>query len=361
MDIFKTLQQLSETPGPSGYEEEIRSVVTKLWQPYVQTIHSDRVGSLTALKEGQGTDPRPRILLAAHMDEIGLMVKQIVEYNDYGFLRITPVGGVDRRHLYGQMVTVHGQRPLKGIIGNLPERMLPRTKRNKPFDYETLLIDVGLPLEEVEALVSVGDFVSFQQPIRKLSSQITTGKALDNRASITAVTYCLDYLQNRHHIWDVLAIATCQEETALLGAFTSAYAQRPDIAIAIDVTFGKGPGASGAGIFSLGDGPAIGLGPNVHPGMYEAINKTAQTLEMKVHPEPHYRASGTDAFGLQIARDGIPTGIISIPLRYMHTMVETVHLKDIERTGRLLGEFITQLDDTFMAELAKTMLGKDEQ
>lgn len=359
MDIFKHLQTLTETPGPSGYEQPVARVIEEAWRPHVDSFIRDRVGNLIALKQGQGREPRPRLLLAAHMDEIALMVSQIESHNGYGFLRLTNVGGVDVRHLYGQLVTVHGRRDLPGMLGSLPASMLPEDKRDKAFGFEELVADVGLPLDEVETQVSVGDFVSFRQPLRRLLGNRVAGKALDNRASVAAVTVCLEYLAGRRHEWDVVAVATAQEETRLLGAFTSAYAQQPEAAVAIDVTFGKGPGASDEQTFELGSGPVLDLGPNVHPGMYQALKDAAKELEMKFETGTHSRASGTDAFGLQIAREGIPTGLVSIPLRYMHTMVESLDTADVERCGRLLGEFIARLDDQFLHKLAAGLMEGD--
>lgn len=359
MDIFKHLQRLTEIPGPSGYEQAIANTIEEAWRPYVDRFTRDRVGNLVAVKQGQAPEPRPRLLLAAHMDEIALMVSAIEEHNAYGFLRVTNVGGVDIRHLYGQLIMVHGRRDLPGVLGSLPASMLPEEKRGKPFGFEELVADVGLPLDEVKALVSIGDFVSFRQPLRRLLGTRVAGKALDNRASVAAVTVCLEYLQGRRHEWDAVAVATAQEETRLLGAFTSAYAQQPQAAVAVDVTFGKGPGASDEQTFELGGGPVLELGPNVHPGMYQALKDAAAALEMKFDTSTHSRASGTDAFGLQIAREGIPTGIVSIPLRYMHTMVESLDTTDVERCGRLLGEFIARLDGDFLEKLAASLMEGD--
>jgi putative aminopeptidase FrvX len=364
MDVFKHLKVLSETPGPSGLEKQVAEVIQDSWKPLVDEIDLDRVGSLVAIKKGQGTNPRSRILLAAHMDEIGLMVKQVLSLNDSedssGFLRITGVGGVDRRHLFGQTVVVHSSAgpELIGILGSLPAWKLPENKRNKPFDFDDLVVDTGKKYGELKKLVSVGDFVSFRQPLRKLLNSRAAGKALDNRTSVASITFCLEKLSRRSHDWDVIAVATAQEETKLLGAFTSAYELNPDLAIALDVTFGKGPGASDDRTFAIGDGPTLGLGPNFHPGVHKALKETADSLEMKVHTEPDSGSGGTDAFGLQIARSGIPTGLISIPLRYMHTMVESVALVDVERAGRLLAEFIVRLDDKFLDKIAGEMMDK---
>ncbi len=356
METFKLLQTLTETAAPSGYEKEIANVIQAIWEPYVDEQFTDKVGSLIAIKKGNGTSPRRRILLAAHMDEIALMVHRIVEHNGNGFLRVTNIGGVDVRHLYGQIVMVHGKENMIGVLGSLPSRMLAPERRNKPFGYEELVVDVGMSIDKVNSQISVGDFISFRQPLRKLMGKRVTGKSLDNRASVAAVTMALEYLNGRSHSWDVVAVATAQEETRLLGAYTSAYSQRPDAAIAIDVGFGKGPGATGEGCFELGGGLPLDVGPNVHPGMFEALRETAVSLEMKTHITTHQRGSGTDAFGLQVAREGIPTGLISIPLRYMHTMVESIDMRDVERSGRLMGEFIARLDDQFLDKLRDGMM-----
>lgn len=370
MDLFKTLRKLTETAGPSGREIDTATTIVDLWQPLADEVRQDRMGNVIAIKRGDGEGQRHRLLLAAHMDEIALMVKQLVSYPEEeastgsaqvaGFLRVTSVGGVDLRHLYGQQVLVHGRRELPGIIGALPPHLMPEERKDKPYNYDELVVDTGLSLAELRELVAVGDFVTFRQPLRRLLNQRVTGKALDNRASVAALTVSLDYLQGRQHVWDVMCVATIQEETRLLGAFTSAYAEQPDLAVAIDVTFGKGPGAKDGTVFELNDGPTLGLGPNVHPGVYQALKDAATALEMKVHVDPHTRASGTDAFGLQIARAGIPTGLVSIPLRYMHTMVETVALKDVRRSGRLLGEFAARLDADFLDTLARDMMEADQ-
>ena len=356
MDTFDILKQLTETPGPSGYEQPIAEAIRTLWQPLADEVFVDRLGSLLALKKGSGAEPRPRLLLAAHMDELGLMVTQLVEHGGYGFLRTLPLGGVDRRQLYGQLAVVHGKRPLKGIIGALPSSMLPEERRDGAYGYDDLMVDVGLPMTELESLVSVGDVVTFHQPLRKLQGKRVTGKALDNRASVTAVTVCLEALQGRVHQWDVVAVATVQEEVGLVGAYTATFAQNPDAAIAIDVGFGKGPGANGYETFELGGGPMIGFGPNVHPGLFKGLKDAAAALEMTVHTEPHSRYSGTDAMATHITRAGTPTGLVSMPLRYMHTMVESADLTDIERCGRLLAEFIVRLEPDFIATLTEEMM-----
>lgn len=364
MKTLNLLKEFSELPGPSGYETRISERLREIWQPLADELDLDRVGSLAALKNGHGKKPRSKIMLAAHMDEIGLMVTKIEANSDdrSGFLRVTSVGGVDRRQIYGQIVIVHGsassKRDLVGVIGSLPGRMLPSKRRNKTYRYDDLVVDVGLSGAELKEYVSVGDFVSFQQPLRKLLNKRVTGKAFDNRVSIVVVTKSLEILSRRDHEWDIVAVATAQEETALLGAYTSAFTHEPDIAIAVDVTFAKGPGVTESTAYGLGDGPTIGIGPNTHPGLHQALRDCADKLEMKVHVEPHARMSGTDAMGLQIARKGIPTGMVSVPIRYMHSSIETVSLIDLKRAARLIAEFIAELDGGFLAEMSRKLMEK---
>jgi putative aminopeptidase FrvX len=359
MNVRKIIKRLSQAPGPTGNEFAAAEITSKIWEPYVDDIEIDRLGSVIARVKGVNSQSPRRILLAAHLDEIGLMVKKIVANNDpnnsYGFLRLTKLGGVDIRHLYGQAVKVHGSgdgsQELVGVIGSLPARMLPPSRRKKAFGFDDLVVDVGLPLADVERLVRVGDFISFRQPVRRLLNGRITGKALDNRASIAALAVCLSELSSRRHQWDVVVMATAQEETSFLGAYTGGHTVVPDIAIAVDVTVAKGPGNTDASVIALGAGPIIGIGPNIHPGVLAKLKQVALTIDLTVHLEPHTRSSGTDAYALQIVRDGIPTGVVSIPLRNMHSMVEIAAIRDVKRTGRFLAEFVTRLDSDFYDRL----------
>jgi len=178
------------------------------------------------------------------------------------------------------------------------------------------------------------------------------GHSLDDRAAVAALTCCLDILQERLHVWDVWTVATVQEEETFAGAITSAYELRPQMAIAVDVTFARGANDGGnTRTFPLGEGITIGWGPNIHPALHKKLKDLAEKLEIPHAFEPIPRHSGTDAMGLQTVRAGVPTAVVSIPLRYMHTVVEMVALKDIRRAGRLLAEFITSLKADSAEEL----------
>ncbi|MGD8397416.1 MAG: M20/M25/M40 family metallo-hydrolase [Anaerolineae bacterium] len=348
MEIIALLKRLSEASGVSGYETQVREIVLDVFAPYADEVHTDTLGNVIAVRRGTGPEPRPAAMIATHMDEIGLIVSEM----DKGYLHFEQVGGYDDRVLLGQEVTVHGRRDLPGIIGARPPHVLPQSERDKPIPSNKLLIDVGLPPEALPDVVRVGDLITMRRGLTELQGGLAAGKALDNRASVTAAAVCLEELSRMRHTWDVYAVATVQEEVGVKGAITSAYGLAPDIAIAVDVTFGKQPSTPDERTFEVGKGPVIAVGPNNHPKIRQALVDAAKALEMDCHLEPEPRPGGTDAYALQITRQGIPTGLVSIPLRNMHTPVETVSTKDIERVGRLLAAFLLRLDDQFLDSLA---------
>jgi putative aminopeptidase FrvX len=348
VDIIPLLKRMTETPGVSGYEHQVRDLVMEEFGRWADEVRTDTMGNVIALKRGNGKEPRPAIMLATHMDEIGLIVSEL----EKGFVHFQQVGGYDDRVLLGQEVMVHGRRDLPGIIGGRPPHVLPAGERNKPIPYDKLLIDVGLAPQEVEAQVRVGDLVTMNRSMVALEGGLVSGKAMDNRASVAAAAVCLEDLGGRRHQWDVYAVATVQEEIGLKGAITSTYGLQPDVAIAIDVTFAKQPGTPDEQTYELGKGPTIGCGPNFHPKLQQALTEAAKGLEMGYQIEPAARVGGTDAVAQQISRAGIPTALLSIPLRSMHSPIETVSVKDVERVGRLLAAFIAGLDETFMDTLA---------
>ncbi|HEX2623052.1 MAG TPA: M42 family metallopeptidase [Phototrophicaceae bacterium] len=353
LDVKQHLKALVETHAPSGHESPIRVIVREAWHDLTDEFTEDRLGSLVGIKratrstEGQSatsTSPARRVMLAAHMDEIGLMVRDIVD----GFLYVHRISGVDNRVMPAQPVLVHGKRPLPGIVATVPPHLLTADARRKYPTMNELIVDVGLPADEVAELVQIGDLITPDVPLLELQGRQIAAKALDDRACVAAITVCLDLLKGMQHSWDVYATATVQEETGLYGAKTAAYMIRPDIAIALDVTFGKQSGVDADSSSEVGGGPVIGLGPNFHLKLNEQIRKTAKYHEIRLQDEPINGNSGTDAWAIQVSQGGVPTGLLSIPIRNMHSPVETVDLRDIERTGRLLAHFIAGLSGDFL-------------
>jgi tetrahedral aminopeptidase len=349
LDLLAHVKALSAPPGLSGYEGPVRAVIRAAWEPLTDEQHEDRLGSYWAMHRGRGAEPRPRLMLAAHMDAIGMMVTR----REGEFLRVTAIGGIDPRVLPGQLVTVHGREDLPGVIAAPPPFLLPKAKRDNVTPLGELLIDTGLPAARLAKLAQTGDLVSFAQPPVELLNEQLAAKSLDNRASVAALTACLDALQGRPHAWDIFAVATVQEEVGLRGAGTSAYSLKPDLAVAVDVTYGSDAATREFAhrTLPLGSGPALGLGPNIHAGLFAAFQACAGRAEIPYTVEAMPGHSGTDAFAIQVAREGIPTMVVSIPVRNMHTPVEVVAIKDIARTGRLLAEFAASLDDQFLTGL----------
>jgi tetrahedral aminopeptidase len=347
-NILPFLKSLLSVSGLSGYETPATNLIETEWRPLVDELNLSRLGSIHGFKRGAGADPRPSIMLAAHMDAIGLMVTQVED----GFLRITSVGGVDPRILPGQSVMVHTDKEdLPGVIAMPPAKLLPDGAGDGVVGISHLLVDVGLLPSKVASLVHVGDLVSFGTEAVEMSGEIVSGHSIDNRASVAALTLCLQELQSRLHAWNVWAVATVQEEINLAGSSTSAFHLKPDLAIAIDTTFAKGPGANDWQAFPLGKGPTFGHGPNIHPYLFKQFKELAERLEIPYATEVMPKSSGTDGMAMQITAEGIPNFVLSTPIRYMHTPVEMVALKDIQRVGRLLAEFIAGLEPDFISTI----------
>jgi len=338
-DFLPFLRSLLSAPGLSGYETPVMSLVQEQWKPLTDETRLSRIGSLEALKRGQG-EKRPALMIAAHMDAIGLMVTALRG----SFLQVTQIGGVDPRILPGTPVVAHGRQPWPGVVVMPPARALAPGSADGVLALNQLLVDVGLTARELAEQIQVGDLVSFDTQPVELAGEAISGHSLDNRASVAALTLALQELQGRKHLWDVWAVATVQEEVTLGGAGTSAFGLRPQAAIAVDVTFAKGPGANDWQTFPAGKGPTLAMGPNMHPALYQRLKETAERMEIPFQTEVTPRHSGTDAYAMQVAAEGIPTMVIGIPLRYMHTPVEVVALKDIQRAGRLLAAFISGLE-----------------
>ena len=347
IDLQKHLKDMISVSGLSGFEAPIREVIEQAWAPLTDEISVSKIGSLHGLKKGQGQDPRKRVLISVHMDAIGMMVTYIQD----GLLRVTEIGGIDHRILPGQPVVVHGKEDLPGIIVQPPGFLLPKSSGDGPVAMTHLLVDVGLYKDEVAEKIRIGDTVSYAQPPLDLSGDAMAGHTMDNRTSVAAATLCLEALQSRIHDWDVWAVASVQEEETLGGALTSPFDIRPDIAIIVDVCFAKGAGSNDWNSLPFGGGVGIGYGPNIHPALYEMFEKKAKELEIPFNRDLMPKMSGTDAMAVQVVAEGIPCAVLGIPLRYMHTPVETVSLKDIRRTGRLMAEFITDLTPDTLEQL----------
>ena len=347
MELFALLKLLSEANGVSGHEDRVRDIVRRKMKPCCDDIREDAMGNLIGLRRGfqSGVKNRRSIMIAGHMDEIGFMVTKIED----GFIRFTQVGGYDVRILPGQLVNVHGRRTLPGVIGALPPHLAGSGGGVTPMDE--LFIDVGMSAKEVAKHISIGDWATIDAPCAKLEGDYVCGKTFDDRAGVAAVLICLDELSRMDHIWDVFGVATVQEEIGIRGAATSTFGVAPDIGVATDVGFGKQPGVPEDRAEILGKGPTMTIGPNIHPALFKHFKDTAKEHEIPVQESVTGGGTGTDANAMQITRSGIPTMLFSIPIRNMHTPIETVNTKDLWRCGRLMALAIAAMDKNFMDKL----------
>lgn len=329
------IKKLSDMRGISGFEYRITPKIADMFREYADDVTIDTMGNVIAVKKC-GRDNAPKIMIEAHCDEIGLMVKKIT---DEGFITFTNVGGVDKRILPSAEVVIHGKEDIYGVIGIKPDYL---QESGKTAEMKAMAIDTGLCADKVKELVSVGDSITFPQSVGALGENQFSGKSLDDRASLAAVLDVMKNLQTEQLDFDVYAVAAVQEEVGCRGAKTAAFAINPDIAIAIDVTHGITPDNS-EDAFDLGCGAVISVGPNLHPKLTKRLFKTAQEHDIKAETEVDGGDTGTDAWEIQVSQAGIATALLSLPLKYMHTPVETIAVSDAEAVSKLLTAFIKDL------------------
>ncbi len=333
---MELLRKLSEAPGIPGYEASVRAIVAEALEGHVDTMEVDALGNLIAHKCGEG----PVVVIAGHMDEIGFLVRHVDENS--GFLRIEPMGGFDPVTLVSQRVRVHTKDgDLIGCIGRKATHILTEEERKKPLEIKDLSVDLGLAPEQVKTRVAVGDTVTLLQEFLQYGD-IVSGKALDDRLGVYVGIEALKRATNP--TCDIFLVGTTQEEVGLRGARVAGQALDPDIGIALDVTVAADtPGVPEQDqITQLGRGAAIKVKDSAsisHPGLVRAMKRLAEERSIPYQMEILPRG-GTDAGGLQLANDGAAVITISIPTRYVHSVIETAHKTDIEACIQLLAAFL---------------------
>ncbi len=328
------LTELCETPGTSGREERIREVVRRELEPVCEAVEVDPVGNLIARRPGRGG---PRVMLAAHLDEIGFMVTHI---EDGGFLRMLPLGGFDPKTLSAQRVVVHGREDLLGILGSRPVHIMSDEEKRRPPKLEDFYVDLGLPEDRVRELVRPGDVVTRERRMERLGDLVTC-KSLDNRAGLYVMVQAMKALDQ--HDCEIVAVATVQEEVGLRGARVATARVRPDVGLAIDITLANdGPGAKPhERITQLGAGAAVKVYDSsaiVPREMVDHLVATAQARGIEHQMEIMSRG-GTDTRELQLSGDGAVAGCVSIPTRYVHQVVEACHPADLDACVALVAAF----------------------
>jgi putative aminopeptidase FrvX len=332
------LQKLSNAHGVSGWEGSVSDIIKKELNASVDEMMSDTLGNLIAVRRGDGFS----VMLAAHMDEIGMMVKYI---DEKGFIRFAALGGWYAPTLYNQRVVLYGgKKPVYGVVGGKPPHAMDEEERKKPLKTDDMFIDIGVNSpEEAKALgIEIGTPITMDRELTPLAGSRVTGKAFDNRVGVTLLIRTMQQLETPHTIY---AVCTVQEEVGLKGARTSAFTLDPDCAIALDVTFtGDHPGMDKKqSTLEMGKGPGISLIDAAGRGlissrsMVDWIRKTAERNKIPYQLKVGVGGS-TDAAAIYLTKGGIPSTTINVPARYIHSPVEVVDLQDIESSVALLVE-----------------------
>ena len=339
MNLQEMIVKLCQAPGPSGFEAPARDVAEELLRPYVDETWTDTMGNLIGVRRCGQEDAR-KLMLNAHIDEIGL----IVTGYEKGFLRFATLGGVDPRMLPAREVRVLTQEQLYGVIDTMPPHVLSSEDMNKSIDVDKLFIDVGLTEEGVKK-IPLGTPVVFAGGIERLGALNLCGKAMDDRACTATVIKAMENLHGRKLDVDVYVLLSVQEELGLRGATTGTFSVEPDMAIAVDVTHAFTPDAKKHETVEMGKGVAIGVGPNMNQNITDAIIEVAKETEIPYQIEVLPGRSGTDAWAIQVSREGVSTALLSLPLKYMHSPVEVINLEDANATVKLITEFVAKIGE----------------
>jgi putative aminopeptidase FrvX len=339
VDVKNVLKEMSALDAVSGNEKNMWGFLDDSFKSYCDNVEVDKFGNIIGLKKGQ--NPERKIMVTSHYDEIGFLVKSI---DENGFIRFTNIGGIDSKILLAQEVIIHGKENIYGVIGAKPPHLLDPEEAKKAVDIKTLYIDTGMNSEELKKIVSVGDFISFKPNFLELQSEMVSSKSFDNRCSVVAMLVAMEELSYIKHDQDIYFVASVQEEVHMTGAITASYNLEPDIAIVLDVCGGDTPDAPKEKTSTCGKGPTIAIGPILNKDLTNKLVDTAknENIPYQIGVEPG--STGTEAFATQISRCGIPTVLISIPLKYMHTSVETISIKDTRVCGKLVTEYISTID-----------------
>ena len=333
-DTKQILRQLCEADGISGEENSAAQTALKMLKEFDENAYIDSFHSVIGYI-GEKDGKKPTLLLDAHIDEIGLIVTFI---DDDGFIKVGQCGGIDRRLLLAQTVTVQGKEKIKGVISTLPPHVSADAKT--AAKTEDIAIDTGFSKEELLARVSLGDKIVFDSGFSELPNDRVSCKAIDDRSGVAAILYALGLVKGKECAFNLAVQFSSQEELGGTGATIAAYNSAPDFAIAVDVSFAATPDAKPHLCGKMGQGVMIGYAPSLDKEMSARMTELAKKAEISYQTEVMSGKTGTNADEITVTRNGVRSVTLSIPEKYMHTPVETVQISDIENTGRLIAEFI---------------------
>jgi len=344
---FEFLQQLVAAPSPSGYEQPAQRIFRSYISPFAQ-VATDVMGNVFGMIQGEGEN-RPRVMLVGHSDEIGLQVRYL---DDHGFIYFSAIGGVDPHITPGTRVHVHTAKgTLNGVIGKRPIHLIEPKERDHVIKLDAQYIDIGAAdKKEAQEMVRVGDPITFAVSLERLAGDRVTSRGLDDKAGsfvVAEVLRCVAALPVKLPI-DLYGVSSVQEEVGLRGGTTSSYTVNPDIGICVEVDFATDQpdvDKKHNGEVGLGKGPILPRGANINPALFDLLSDTAGQEGIPVQYTGIARATGTDANVMQISRSGVATALVKLPLRYMHTPVETLSLGDLEEAVRLIVATLSRISD----------------
>lgn len=334
---FEFFKQLVEAPSPSGFEQPCQRIYRAQLSSFCD-LDTDVMGNVIAHLQG-GSAGAPKVMLAAHADEIGFMVKA---FDESGAIYFDTIGGIDPHLTPGKRITIQTQKgPVPGVFGKKPIHLMDTKERESLVKFKDQFIDVGCTsLDQVKALVSIGDAVTFCEKVERLHGNMVTANGFDDKVGVFVVAQVLSAMsQSGDCPVDLYGVSTVQEELGLRGAATATYKINPEVGIAIDVGFATDvPGVDKKefGHFKLGGGPIIPKGANINPVLFGLIEQAAaeENIPIQIKSEP--RATGTDANRIQLSKAGVATALIKVPLRHMHSAAEIVSLDDVDNVIRLI-------------------------
>ena len=343
---IKFIKSILETASVTGSEQAVAAKVRDRLAASADEIETDVMGSVHATLKGKNPKA-PSVMLAAHMDEIGMMVTYI---SPEGFLSIAAVGGVDAGILPGMRVDVHAKSgTLRGVVGKRPIHLLTPDERKQVAPMDKLVIDLGLPAKTVHKKVSVGDTITYGVGFERFGKDMAISRAFDDKIGVYIAIRVLENLKQAGRAeGDFIVAATVQEEIGTRGAITSTFGIDPDVGIAFDVTHATDyPSIDKTkhGDIKCGSGIVIARGPNINPAIFNRLTSAAKAEGLKYQLEAEPSITGTDARSIQITKSGKATGLVSVPLRYMHTPTEVINLNDVEETIKVLTRFVMELDE----------------
>ncbi len=338
------LKELLRAPSPSGYEQPAMDVVRDYVADFADEVKTDVHGNVIAAINPEGS---PRVMLAGHCDQIGMIVKWI---NDDGYIYFASIGGIDAAVLSGLRVLVHTDSgPISGVVGRTAIHLLSAEQRGKASSIDKFWIDIGAKNKKaVEKLVTIGDAVTFDVPVTDLQQDLIASPGVDDKIGGHICMEALRLLSKDKPSCAVFAVATVQEEIGMRGATTSTYSVNPDIGIAVDVTHTTdypGSDKKRVGDVKLGGGPVLDRGANINPALWQMLRDSAKAAKIPVQLVAAPSGTGTDANAMQLSRGGTATALIGVPNRYMHTPSEVISLKDAEQAAKLIAATVRSIDE----------------